>query len=175
MATERRILALDPATKATGYAVGGWTGSVLEAGVIRGRSRDNACDRVRTMTRELQQIIAALGPFYAVGIEVPAKKPPGRIKAAANQATYGYAVGAIAATTWLALPRTPIYQPRSDQWKNIPKPQHVQRVAIMVPSYRPEHDAGGDIADAIGIMWWTIRAIREGRSRGARARQRNLV
>lgn len=166
------LLALDPSSTRTGYAVFDSAGKIAEAGYLNPRfATDKAWDRIASMIEDLAELLRATAPRRIV-IEVPSGKVGGgqRRGAGASLCIYGFAVGAIWATCRSATcnPTTDEVDERS--WTlRVPKEIRRSRVAAEFPEYRKvmSKDGGGDVADAIGIgLWWIEqRRIRDGSAR----------
>ena len=97
-------------------------------------------------------------------IETPAPQQ-GKRQAHKGQAMYGMAVGHVRCHLlhyWHAQPgmtaevaHNMVRTVRADEWTRQVSKKHRQMcIAQQVPSYDPEQDKGGDVADAIGMVWW---------------------
>jgi len=150
------LLAIDPSSTCTGYAI--WRdGHIAEIGRITpGRTRDHYLDRVEAITGEVAALLVECAPQHAV-IEVPSgRRGKGSERGATGHlAIYGVAVGAVLQTL-RARPEVCLTCVDERTWTR-GRPQR-QRVALAVatsPTYDPRQDPGADVADAIGLgLWW---------------------
>ncbi|PCJ18301.1 MAG: hypothetical protein COA96_16920 [SAR86 cluster bacterium] len=178
---DRVVLAFDPSTRFTGYAVGvvrGTAVDLIEHGKIRAdRSADKVMVRVRTMGLDSAALIERIKPDDII-VETPAKQMPmGTIKDkhgkpvtnVQGQALYGTAVGAVMMGVWNYQNRkgadaVRVVTTASDVWSR-GKKKH-QRAAVMEMAY-PEYSRAADtktfdMADAVGLMdWWNVMRLKE--------------
>jgi len=168
-----KILALDPSSTCTGYAVL-LEERIIEAGRIRGKSRsDTVIARVLAMRGELMEILHEHDP-WAVVIELPLEKQwtrhPERKSGMAVWAGAAWALWAFAHEWALeraclndalriergAAPDNPAIYPIPNTWTaGRSKEDRKASVAILWPAYLTARDPGGDIADAICLgLWW---------------------
>lgn len=160
------LLAIDPSTTRTGYALMTSAVDVIDAGYLKPkRAKDPAFVRLDDMIEDLTDIAlpAEAGqvmPTHGV-IEVPSGKPGvgSRAGARASLAIYGFAAGAM----WQCL-QCKLTTRRIDEieWTHgVPKAKRQMIVSAMFPAYRAviALDTGGDVADAIGVgqYWFTVR------------------
>jgi Holliday junction resolvasome RuvABC endonuclease subunit len=149
-----KLLALDPSSTCTGYAIGTSWRHLLEAGKLKPkRAADKALIRIRTMCWELEKLIEEHAPDRVV-VEVPSGKTHHRLgKNVSHLPIYGMAVGAVLATCWhlgLVTDTT-----ADNEWtRGKPKDDRKAYIAGMFKSYDASQDKGGDVADAIGLMLW---------------------
>jgi hypothetical protein len=164
------LLALDPSSTCTGYAV--WrAGELHAAGLLRPPAKLPAEQRVGRMIKDLEDVYDEHVPTHAV-IEIPDAHVHGARKRAggAGLALYGMAAGMLYVATCLLidelLPRseghhvsrvTPV---RASEWTGGSRKRVRQGVvAATVPQYDAAADRGADAADAIALgRWWMRRA-----------------
>lgn len=157
------LLALDPSSTATGYAVfgGDW---LVEAGILRPASlRDEYLLRVDQIAGQLVSLIAANEPNTVV-IEVPSGHVARRMRDRARGpglSVYGMAVGVQYRVCAEAAGRcgSRIRAVYENTWtRGIPKLTRRRKLALAYPALREqfEADTGGDMADAIGIGLWCL-------------------
>jgi len=182
-----KILALDPSSSITGYAIlNGET--IVEAGRIRGKSKAAPIARVLAMRGELIEILHEHDP-KAVVIELPLEKQytrhPERKSGMAVWAGAAWALWAFAyewafekastndayRTELGTAPANPLLYPVPNTWTaGSTKDERKLKVSLLWPPYKTARDEGGDIADAICLgLWWAgqhqqdeiARAIRQ--------------
>lgn len=173
------ILALDPSSTCTGYALLRSADDLAEAGRLRpGKTRDSAVHRITAMGVELAALIREWQPDEIV-IEITSGKVGcrGRQRGmnGAGLAVYGMAVGYL----WRVCLeqqdrfRPPVYTVAENDWtRGVPKQQRAAGVALKYRNYRVIDDPGGDVADAIGLGCWWLReaALRRVAARAAERR-----
>ena len=163
-----KILALDPSSTRTGYAVMTGAESVEEAGYLRpSRTRDKPEARIDAMCDDLGELLETHKPQRAV-IEVPSGRPgKGAKRGATGQlATYGVAVGELRRVCKDMLPAlqtgswsAPLVKSVTErEWTHGRTQASRRRWAASVwPAYRESmaKDSGADVADALLIgEWW---------------------
>lgn len=165
------ILALDPSTTRTGYAVMSAADKIVDAGYLAPRrTRDDVEARIDAMVDGLAELCEEHWPRSII-IEVPSGRPGAGSKAGAQGrlAIYGMAVGELRRAAkelvdWHA--RAPRGEPgvvsvNEREWTR--GRTKVQRQALIAQQFKAyaQHvarDRGGDVADAIGIgQWWFTR------------------
>lgn len=159
------ILALDPSSTRTGYAVLTTEGRLLEAGVAKpSRKRDTPWVRACAMAVDLESI-AEQHDLTAVVVEQPApqqgKGRDGQWErfSQRGQATYGFAAGVIADR--LLRTGAPVQVVRADEWsRGRAKERRAIEIEKRHPGYDRSQDPGRDAADAIGMGEWFIRQRR---------------
>lgn len=152
------ILALDPSSTATGYAVLRDDGSLADAGLLKpDRTRDDANTRIAAMHRALIEVLKEHTPAHVV-VEDTSGKVGHRGRArgmnGAGMAIHGKAVG-----YFICAVKAAGYVPEcvlENVWtRQVPKAVRQSRVAVAFPAYAGVSDPGGDVADAIGLAdWW---------------------
>lgn len=161
------ILAIDPSSTCTGYAVLRGP-SLVEAGVLRPRVRLAANDRVRAMAADFATLLADHRPDVVV-VEDTSGKVARRHGAGggAGLAVYGKAVGYLArvADVWAELlpSQRSVELVLENEWTaGERKEARVRRVALEYPGYDPAKDPGGDVGDAIALAayWQRIMNMR---------------
>lgn len=155
-----RLLALDPSSQRTGYAVmdGLRAADLVEFGYLNPRRRkDKMLERINAMVFDALAIVEEMKIEAAV-IEITSGKVGRRHGGAgAGLAVYGLAVGAM----WAALVHTTNMRVETvleNVWTQ--SKSKARRLAVLrhlYPAYDRsiEQDPGGDAGDAIGIgRWW---------------------
>jgi len=159
------ILALDPSSSRTGYALLTEQETLREAGLLKpGKTTDPAAERIGAMCLDLAELLAALAPDVIV-IEwtsghVGRKRHRG---GGAGLAVYGIAIGALwqVARHYAAPAGARVEIVAENDWTDgVPKPDRIGNIARLYPAYNPARDTGGDAADAIGLARWWIRRHR---------------
>lgn len=156
------ILAVDPSSKRTGYAL--MIGrKIVAAGVLIPKSRDSAVERIRAQCLDLYELIAEHGPGVAV-IEITSGRPGTGLArgAGARLGVYGMAVGAMMCALWQHMAPDAVVTVDEQVWTlGHPKAMRRSRIARQYPRYaravfggKKEKDRGGDMSDAIGIGLW---------------------
>lgn len=149
------ILALDPSSTCTGYALGEDDGTFREAGVLRPRPTRLPFElRVQSMVTDLREFLRDHSPSTIV-LEVPSGKIHGRLQRANGIINYGFAVGAI----WLACciyGGAQLHTVADNVWtRGRQKAKRQRELAASLPAYDAAKDKGADCADAIELMqWW---------------------
>lgn len=149
------ILALDPGSCKTGYALLRDDGTLADAGLLKpDRTRDDANTRIAAMHRGLLEVLKEHKPTQVV-IEDTSGKVGGRHGGrGAGLAIHGKAVGYLICAV-KAAGYAPACVLENDWARKTPKATRQARVAATFRQYRPESDPGGDVADAIGLAdWW---------------------
>lgn len=156
-----KLLALDPSTTCTGYAVMRSSDDLFDAGIIRPpTTAKTPLERIESICKEVAALIAEIHPHYMV-IEVPSGHVAARIaeeSGGAGLSVYGMAVGAVVHTAWIAMGSSELVWTPDESWtQGIAK--QVRRLAIMAEfswaNEQFEKDSGSDMADAIGLaQWW---------------------
>lgn len=158
------VIAFDPSSTATGYAVAEVEGTRVEIGewgVLKPyRTKDSAIERVSHMGNAAWRLLMKHDPGVVV-IEEPGAHVHGRIKhhAPAGLAVYGFAVGYLyrcaeitGAEMWTAKP---------NEWTcGKSKKVNAKNIALKHPTYDITKDKGLDAADAIGLIeWWAVERV----------------
>lgn len=173
MTATRPILALDPSSTKTGYAVMVDERQLLCAGTLTPeRASDEPLVRISSMCADLFDLTEEYRP-RAVVLEMPSGKRARRLgNAGAGLSTYGVACGAIwqsckwinalnPYTTGAEAKNYEVWTVDENTWtRSCPKAQRQRAVAMLFDSYgrAVRRDRGGDCSDAIGIgLWWFAR------------------
>lgn len=164
-----RILALDPSSKCTGYAImrGVAAGDLIEFGVLKpNRVKDEPIERIRAMV--VDAIDLAIEHLVdAVVIEGTTGKVSARhAGGGAGLSVYGMAVGAMwGAISWAGLRDNdlPVHLVRENLWTMSQRKARRARVICgLYPRYAAaaRQDPGLDAADAIGLgRWWFVEQM----------------
>jgi hypothetical protein len=156
------LLALDPSSTRTGYAVMSDPRVVIDAGYLApNRVKDDSEARIDAMVLALYELLGEHRPSLVL-IEVPSGKPGGGLRrgAGARLTIYGMAVGELrrAAKEWIAEPaKYAVLSITEREWTlGRSKRRRQAEVALAFPRYRSRltSDSGGDVSDAIGLCLW---------------------
>jgi len=152
------ILALDPSSTRTGYAVLCGDGIVEEAGLMRpSKSTAPVFERSVSMGHQAMDV-ARERSVATVVVESPAPQQ-GQGRAYKGQASYGFGAGII--TGMLLSAGCTVYTVRADKWtRQKPKEQRAAELEARLSSYDRSQDPGRDVADAIGLGTWWLRERR---------------
>lgn len=178
-----KVLALDPSSRCTGYAVLERTcptgERLLEAGKLRGKSTCDALQRVLAMRADLKKLLEEMDPDTIL-VELPLEKQYTRtagkrsgmaIWAGAAWALWMVCVqwaeeANIAAALLQGLDWSPSDARRvcpvsNTYWtRGTSKRDRQDRVHALYRQYDPKTDAGGDVADAVSMaLWWLQRNV----------------
>ncbi len=162
---QKTILALDPSSTRTGYAVLTEQETLREAGFLTpGKRTDPAAVRIAAMVEDLMGLLGAIKPD-AVVIEWTTGKVGRRRHhgGGAGLAVYGVALGALwqAACFYTKSSGGRVELVAENDWTDgRPKAERTAAIARLYPQYQAERDPGGDMADAIGLGGWWIRRHR---------------
>jgi len=151
------LLALDPSSTRTGYAVfrdPEPLGLVESGALIPLKTDRTPLDRISTMAVDLKDIINQHTPTEVI-VEIPSRHVSARHGGhGAGLATYGFAAG------WLSCLVSLLTDPRSITWvdngwtKKEPAQSRAARMALLFTHYEPAEDPGFDEADALGLGLW---------------------
>lgn len=163
----KTILALDPSSTRTGYAVLNEQEKLLEAGILKPRKeKDPPRERIEAITGDLWRLLEETNP-QAIILEWTSGKVGRRRHhgGGAGLAIYGVAIGAIwqMAEFWSRIDRGhPLVElvPENEWTGGRPKGERAAAIGRLYPQYQADRDPGGDIADAIGLGRWWIREHR---------------
>jgi len=181
-AREMKILALDPSSTKSGYAVlrdgslprslpGSTPRSLpgrrlIEAGILRPEKRDAPpLKRITDQVNALSAILRQHAPELVL-LEEPSGHVHGRLKKAARGvrglAIYGAAVGGFWVYLneyrdfWAQKPFTLIAVKENLWTGGVPKGKRQNAIAMIFPQYQAKKDPGADVADAIGLAEWMM-------------------
>lgn len=157
----RMILALDPSSTLTGYAILSLDRKLIDAGRLRPtRTRDDANTRILAMAADLYAVSNDNPAISQVVIEDTSGKVARRHGAGggAGLAIHGKAIGAL----WFECRRIfgggIIEMVKENDWAcGTSKGKRQQRIMLEFgcSGYDAAQDKGGDTADAIGLgLWW---------------------
>lgn len=152
------LLAIDPSSTKTGYAVMADRMTLIDAGFLKpNKTKDPAIMRIIAMTEDLTKLLKEYRPEMIL-VERPHTYAAHKFKDAGIKpigiATYGMAAGAM---FWACYSFTSETQAISaEDWtRGVPKLKRQRLICMAFPQYDPEKDRGCDIADAIGLaLWW---------------------
>lgn len=157
-----KILAIDPSSNRTGYAILESIGErVLEAGILKpDRTTDPANDRIRAMVREAQAIIAEQEPSLIV-IEDTTGKVGKRHGSGggAGLAVYGKAIGWFASMCERLRPGRVKLVLENEWTAGVSKARRQLTVSRLFPKMDLSTDTGGDASDAIGVGLYAVRNL----------------
>ncbi len=153
------LLAIDPSSTLTGYAVMGDRMTIIDAGLLKpDKKTDPAIMRIIAMTNDLAKLIEEHRPDVIL-VERPHTHAAYKFKdkgtTPTGLATYGMAAGAMFWACFLFTKET--HAINAEDWTGgIPKFKRQQHICMAFQDrYDPETDKGCDIADAIGLAcWW---------------------
>ena len=165
------VLALDPGSIQSGWAVLDRGERLIEAGVLKPDKASAASFyRIEGMCNDLVQLLSEWEPGTIVIEWTSGKVGRRRHKGqGAGLAVHGAATGALwqAVEGWRwSLPaerqnETIILPIPENEWTNsVPKPDRLAGIATVFPQYDIRQDARGDIGDAIGLGLWYLRENR---------------
>ncbi len=161
------ILALDPSSSRTGYALMRTSGQLVEAGLFKpGKATDPATARIEVMGCELSLLLTAIVVACTV-IEISSGKVGKRHGGGgAGLATYGMAVGYL----WAVASRHgPVVCVPENLWtRGQEKKKRQAEIAMAFRQYKPATDPGGDIADAIGLGRYYLKEQQIRKPKGSR-------
>ncbi len=157
------MIALDPSSTCIGYAIFGCEGArdyeLKSAGRITSKPKDKATVRMVKLADEIMDLIDEYdGPRTLIVVEIPS----GHVNrgrhggGGAGLSVYGMAVGYLLGR--LASVDVDVRMVLENDWtRGIPKGKRQQWVAARHRCYDASKDAGGDVADAIGLgEWWIM-------------------
>lgn len=151
------IVGVDPSSTCTGVAVlrGG---KIVEMAQLRAKSAQSSVGRIAVMTMKLVKFLREYRSAW-LAIEVTSGKVAGRLgNRVAGLGVYGMAVGAALWAAQDVLGPEAIVPVTENVWtRGVPKGRRQVGVGVMFPEYARgvgRHDAGGDVADAIGLTLW---------------------
>ena len=165
------ILALDPGSICSGWAVMDRSERLIEAGILTPDKTGLASQfRIARMCEDLIQLLAEWEPGMVVIEWTSGKVVRSRHKGhGAGLAVHGAATGALwqAAEAWRrALPaeqqnETQILLITENLWTGgVPKRDRLDGIAAVFNQYNPKNDKTGDMGDAIGLALWHIKERR---------------
>jgi len=168
------LLCLDPSTTRTGYAAFTATADIEDAGYFTPRRGDDVLTRIRTQCEDLESWLQARRRGRRLG-PVIIESPSGHVAAWLRRKTrgappqgldlYGAAFGAIWWACIDACCRVMVV-PATTWTRGTSKRKRRAAIAMSYPQYRSAVqpasgrrafvDAGGDMADAIGLGLWAF-------------------
>jgi Holliday junction resolvasome RuvABC endonuclease subunit len=144
------LLALDPSSTRTGYAV--FAGELVDAGLLTPRPRKlDFVPRIHQMAADVRGLIEQYLPEKIV-IEITSGHVGHRHKGhGAGLSVYGMAVGYLLAVVEAS--GRSVSAIEENVWtRGVPKTKRTAMIAAMYRrQYNPANDPGGDVADAIGL------------------------
>ena len=163
-----KILAIDPGSNTTGYAVIDMALNLLDAGLIRpDKTRLDAWTRIEQISAEVGRLIREYEPSRVI-LEVPGGQSGHGKRSTHSLIIYGAAVGAAYGVA-LAM-GVPIVTADTGEWtRGRSKEARQAEVIARFPKYQPKRDPGLDTSDAIALgLWYTVGYVR---SLSAKARK----
>lgn len=160
------ILALDPASRITGWAAMASATEVIEGGLIAsGNTALAPWERCYAMRHDLRKLLTEFRPRRVIvewpSVHVAARRHAG---GGAGLAIYGAAVGELTAEAEFHCEMDPtcaVVCVDAETWTNrVPKKTRQSAIEALYDCYDRKTDPGGDLADAIalGRWWFTERA-----------------
>lgn len=164
-----RIIAFDPSSKKTGYAVldGLAPEHLIDAGILKPSSKAvGTVERIDSLCADIPSLFKEHHPDAAV-VEITSGHVSFRHKGGgAGLAIYGMAIWAVLAKCRECLDAKAVYAVEENTWtRRVPKARRAAGIAYTYPSYAKVvagdagrfQDAGGDVADAVGLgRWWLV-------------------
>ena len=150
------ILAIDPSSTLTGYAVISDHGTVVDGGVFRPVRRDDLANvRIATMVLDASNLVMELKPDVIVIEDTSGKVGARHGGRGAGLAIHGKSVGWFIAAMERLMPGK-VHPVCENVWtRRCSKDMRQRRVMDAVPNYSAKKDRGADCADAIGLgLWW---------------------
>jgi len=160
-----RVLAFDPSSTATGWAIMDSDGGLepVSVGVIRRPETWNPWFRIRCINYDVIRLLDRIGG----GVDRIVVEIPGTSQAAKGRQAYGLpgpyaaAVGMVLAESWRV--GCPVVTIASDYWTagrgrgswGVKKERRLATLATL-SSYDPGNDPGGDMGDAIMLGNWYL-------------------
>ena len=162
-----KILAIDPSSTKTGFALLDESENLLEAGTLRPNKTTDAAEyRIAAMCQDIENLLMISDPNIIVIEWTSGKVGKRRHKGSgAGLAVYGMAIGAIwrTAVIWAAKRVSKqvitIYENEWTAGKS--KTRRSELIKTLYPAIDFSKDTGGDIADAIGLATWYIRRYKQ--------------
>ena len=171
------ILALDPSSECTGYAMLGADRGIIESGTIRPDARDKTpVARILTIGREVGALVKRLSPGVVV-VETPFATPRGGPKKVKRSPvtlpTYGMVVGMVIgevdvwrlthdpAPVLVTVPSDAWSKGLGSTWDDEHKTKRVRAVAYLygiAPEALGPKTLAGNVADAILMARWALDA-----------------
>lgn len=154
------LLAIDPSSTCTGFAVLSEKGKLVQYGVWRPSRMDDPYVRIEKMCRSMGELLDAT-PVQHVVLEVTSGHTSARLKdSRPNLTIYGVAVGAF--WIWLRFMKFSLdlhYQSHrvyENEWTGgVPKIKRHQLILAEFPEHAKAIGKRHDITDAIGLgLWW---------------------
>ncbi len=152
------LLAIDPSSTCTGYAMLSEKGELLQYGVWRPSRKDDPYVRIEKMCGSLSLLLDETSVQHIV-LEVTSGHVSSRhAGTGAGLATYGVAVGAFWA--WLRLMEIGLnfhsHRIYENEWTGgVPKPKRHKLILAEFPEHAKAIGGRHDITDAIGLgLWW---------------------
>lgn len=154
------ILALDPSTTRTGYAIMYRSTALVEGGLFTPeRTKDPAIERANAMCDDLVELLNET-EFEAIVVEVPTAEAHHKKDRRGNGlTTYGIGVGMIVRTILASGQADKLVAVDPATWTGRDaKSERAEFVALAYANYREakHQDTGLDLADAIGLGLWYI-------------------
>lgn len=159
------VLAFDPSSRSTGYALMRLSGEIdpLEVGCLRRPEGWPSWLRVRCIHGDVRRLLERLsGKFERIVVEVPGSAQAGRMRSEfGTSGVYAASVGAVLAESWRV--GCPVVTVASDHWtrggagRGRRKGERLMALEL-VSRYKREDDRGGDAGDAIMLgCWYAMR------------------
>ena len=156
-----RLLALDPSTRCTGYAVLAHVGAgtaLLDAGrLLPAKLAKPPLERMADMCDEISAIFREHEPITAAVIETAPGSPfLRRRRGHTNLLTYATGVGMMLREVQVRLGRGATFNVSAGTWARKSKAHRQRVVAMSFPAYDAAADPGMDVSDAIALGLWFI-------------------
>jgi len=157
-----KIIAIDPGSKVTGYAVITESGTLLGAGLIKPQKQTNPADiRIAVICTEIDTLITTEEPDVVVLEWTTGKVGKNRHKGGGSGlAIYGIAIGAIWQTIRQIMNTRDIVLIDESWTRGKPKEKRLAELELTCPAYKRKDDKGGDMGDAILLAQYYAKGLR---------------
>lgn len=151
------ILAIDPSSSCTGFAVLAHTGRVSVHGRIKAKNGEGTHRRVSRMIEDLRwyadQQTCSECVIESPSVQSRQRKANGESRAPFTSIKYVVAYGRILQAM---SERMEVHEVTAREWtRGRPKAIRAETIKAIVPTYTGKGDSGMDEADAIGLgLWW---------------------
>lgn len=151
------ILAFDPSSTRTGYALLTAEAVIVQAGTFKVDEKARSEVRILEQCQDAIELLSETIPDHVV-IEITSGKVGRRhLGGGAGLAVYGMAVGALVATCLHAYGPAGLHLVPENLWTGGRRKRARQlEVAARFPGYKDSDDKGGDVSDAIGLACWFV-------------------
>lgn len=161
-----KILAIDPSSTKTGFALFDEDENLIDAGILKpNKTTDCAAYRIEAMCKDFRALLDQYEPAFIVIEWTSGKVGRKRHKGGgAGLAIYGIAIGALwrVAEQWCSDNIGDVVRILENEWTaGKSKKERFEIISTLYPKIDLSKDTGGDIADAIGLGMWFIHRRRQ--------------